>query len=179
MPDAGEAIPRNRARYLALLQGRPAPLWAEPYWSAAFISWLFAAAGVDAVEFAPSASHARYLDHLDALAAAYPATAPFLPRDPRLYAPVPGDLACRDRSPRPLAHWSERAGERGQFRPMHCDLVVAAAPGVVEAVGGNVTDAVTRVLWPADAAGRVLAPLLVIMENRLGRLPPWSAEGRS
>jgi hypothetical protein len=58
---------------------------------------------------------------------------------------------------------------------MHCDIVVSAGPGIVEAVGGNVADAVTLARWPADGEGRVLAPLLVVMENRLGRLPPWGS----
>ena len=174
VPDAGGAIPSNRTRYLAALRGEASDLWAEPFWSAAFVSWVMAGAGVDAVEFAPSASHARYLDHLDRLAEAFPAGAPFLPHDPIAYAPRPGDLACRDRSPRgALQRWSDRAAERDRFRPMHCDIVVGTGPGIVEAIGGNVADAVTLVRWPADAEGRVLAPLLVVMENRLGRLPPW------
>jgi hypothetical protein len=133
------------------------------------------ASGVDAPEFTPSASHANYLDHLGRLAEAFPVQAPFLPRDPASHAPQPGDLACRDRSEHgALQNWAERAAERGRFRPMHCDIVVATGQGVVEAVGGNVADAVTLVRWPADAQGRVLAPLLVIMENRLGRTPPWA-----
>ncbi|WP_424814249.1 DUF2272 domain-containing protein [Roseococcus sp. YIM B11640] len=180
VPNAEGAIPNNRPRYEAALRGeatRPA-LWAEPYWSAAFISWVMASAGVDAPEFAPDASHARYLDHLDALAAAWPGVAPFLPASPAVAAPAPGDLVCRDRSRRPLADWSGRALERGQFRPMHCDIVVATGPGVVEAVGGNVSDAVTLSRWPADEAGRLLPaegpPAVVIMQNRLGRTPPWS-----
>jgi hypothetical protein len=63
---------------------------------------------------------------------------------------------------------------------MHCDIVVAAGPGAVEAVGGNVADAVTRTRFPADAFGYLLqqpagAPAwFVVFENRLGRLPPWS-----
>ncbi|WP_207537880.1 DUF2272 domain-containing protein [Sabulicella rubraurantiaca] len=182
VPDAGDAIPRNRALYAGALRGEASPLWAEPYWSAAFISWLIGAAGVDSVEFAPSASHSRYLDHLDAVFAAYPTLAAFVPRDPAAYAPRTGDLLCRDRSRNALPYWGLRASERGQFRPMHCDVVVATAPGVVEAVGGNVEDAVTLVRVPADAAGRVLPnprPALVIMENRLGRLPPWNQENRS
>jgi hypothetical protein len=47
---------------------------------------------------------------------------------------------------------------------------------VVEAVGGNVRDAVTLARFPADEAGRLLRgerPFLVVMENRLGRTPPW------
>lgn len=184
VPNGEGAIPANRGRYAAVLRGEatsPA-LWAEPYWSAAFISWVMSAAGVDAPEFAPDAAHARYLDHLDALAAAWPGLAPFLPRDPAVYAPQPGDLVCRDRSRRPLAVWSERARERGQFRPMHCDIVVEAGPGIVEMVGGNVSDSVTLMRLEANAAGRLVPGefrAIVIMENRLGRTPPWSMEARS
>lgn len=177
VPQAGTAIPRNRALYARALGGEATPLWAEPFWSAAFISWLMGAAGVDQVEFAPDAAHARYLDHLDVLAATHPRLAPFIPRDPAAHAPEPGDLACFDRSRRPLASWADRAAERGQFRPMHCDLVVATGPGVVEMLGGNVNDMVTLHRAPADAAGRLLPTprrFLVIMENRLGRLPPWA-----
>ncbi len=104
-----------------------------------------------------------------------------MPREVSEYAPVAGDLVCADRSARPLRSWRDRAADGGRFRPMHCDIVVAAGPGVVEAVGGNVRDAVTRARFPADDAGRLL-PLppgnptwFAILENRLGRLPPWGA----
>ncbi len=180
VPQSAEAIPANRARYQRALAGEGgANLWAEPFWSAAFISWVIGAAGVDAPEFAPDAAHARYLDHLDALAEAYPAQAPFLPRDPAFHAPAPGDLVCRDRSSRPLRDWADRAAERGRFRPMHCDIVVHSAPGVVEAVGGNVSDSVALARWATDGEGRLLPdprPFLVIMENRLGRTPPFNLQ---
>ncbi|TCH99136.1 DUF2272 domain-containing protein [Roseococcus sp. SYP-B2431] len=184
VPNAEGAIPANRGRYAAALRGEAtAPaLWASPYWSAAFVSWVMASAGVDAPEFRPDAAHSAYLDHLDALAGAWPHLAPFLPRDSSVYAPQPGDLVCRDRSRRPLASWADRAAERGQFRPMHCDIVVATGAGAVEAVGGNVSDSVTLSRWEADGAGRLVPAqprALVIMENRLGRTPPWSPESRS
>ncbi len=177
VPQSGQAIPANRARYVRALTGAGGEnLWAEPFWSAAFISWVIGAAGVDAPEFVPDAAHSNYLDHLDALAAAWPARAPFLPRDPRTHAPAPGDLVCRDRSGRPLGDWAERGAERGRFRPMHCDIVLHASPGVVEAVGGNVRDTVALSRWATDGEGRLVPdprPFLVIMENRLGRTPPY------
>jgi hypothetical protein len=63
---------------------------------------------------------------------------------------------------------------------MHCDIVLSVAPGVVEAVGGNVLDAVTLTRFPAAPDGRLVpappgaAPIILVMESRLGRLPPWS-----
>jgi hypothetical protein len=177
------AIRDNRRRYAAALVGQsgagPA-LWAEPAWSAAFISWVFRSAGVDSREFPPSATHALYLDGLIAAARRYPATAPFLPHAPEEHAPRPGDLVCRDRSAAPLRHWTERLAEGGSIRPMHCDIVVATPPGAVEAVGGNVRDAVTLTRFPAGLDGRLLpappgrAPIVLVMQSRLGRLPPWS-----
>ncbi|WP_328734212.1 DUF2272 domain-containing protein [Falsiroseomonas selenitidurans] len=175
------AIRDNRPIYAAALSGMTSTaLWSEPAWSAAFISWVFRSAGVDAREFPPNATHSLYLDALMADAAAFPATAPFLPQAPEAHAPRPGDLVCLDRSRAPLGHWTQRRAEAGIPRPMHCDIVTAALPGVVEVVGGNVSDSVTLTRYPADAAGRLLpappggTPVLVVMESRLGRLPPFA-----
>jgi hypothetical protein len=183
LPDDEGAVARNRPLYASALAGQApgAALWQEPFWSAAFVSYVLRGAGVDAREFPPSASHAAYVDALIADALRFPATAPFLPRPPAEYAPRPGDLLCADRSPRaPIADWRQRLAEAGRFRPMHCDIVVEASPGGVAAIGGNVLDAVTRTRFPTDAFGRLLPPLpgaplpFAVFENRLGRLPPWS-----
>jgi hypothetical protein len=166
VPEGGAgAIRRNRDLYA---QGA-ANVWEEPYWSAAFISWLMAAAGIDRAEFRPDASHSRYLDHLDEVASAWPALAPFVVLEAATAAPEAGDLVCRDRSPRPLLAWSQRAAERGQFRPMHCDLVVATGPAVIEVVGGNVSDAVTLNRLEASADGRLPPDWLVVVRNRIPR----------
>ncbi len=184
-PDEDGAIRRNRDLYGAALAGEPrgAGLWRNPAWSAAFISYVMQRAGVDAREFRPTASHAFYLDHILKDAADYPDQAPFIPHLPDIYAPAVGDLVCADRSRDPISRWTQRAADQGHFRPMHCDLVVAVAPGVVEAIGGNVADAVTRTRFPTDAQGRLLpnpaggAVWFGVFENRLGRLGPWSSPG--
>jgi hypothetical protein len=181
-------VARNRRRYEALMAGERPPrgsLWGDTAWSAAFVSWVFVSAGVDAREFPPSATHAFYLDALISDSRLYPDTAAFLPHAPEDHAPRPGDLLCIDRSRRPLSHWTERALDNGRARPMHCDIVVRTALGVVEAVGGNVQDSVTLTRFPADTVGRVLPapswapPIVVVMESRLGRLPPWTAVSAS
>jgi hypothetical protein len=182
VPDDEGAIATNRTLYAAALAGAPggAALWQEPYWSAAFISYVLGAAGVDRREFPPSAAHSDYVDALIRDALAFPATAPFLPRSPAELAPRPGDLLCADRGRTPIRDWRDRIADAGRFRPMHCDIVVATGPGVVEAVGGNVLDSVTRTRFPADIAGYLLPrpagepAWFAIFENRLGRLPPWS-----
>lgn len=188
-PDEGGAVARNRARYAALLgagpgTARPGAVWSEPAWSAAFVSWVMRSAGVDGREFPGSAAHAFYLDGLLADARDFPDAAPFVPHGWGGRAPGPGDLVCADRSRAPLADLRERRAEAGRFRPMHCDVVVRAAPGAVEAVGGNVADAVTLTRYAADPeTGRLLPrppgePVGVgVVENRLGRLPPFAVAG--
>jgi hypothetical protein len=182
VPDDEGAIERNRNLYAAALRGEAdgGRLWRYPAWSAAFISYVMLRAGVDTREFRPSASHAFYIDHLLKDAADFPATAPFIPRSITEYAPRTGDLICADRSRNPITDWRQRAADEGRFRPMHCDIVVATAPGVVEAIGGNVADAVTRTRFAADADGFLLpnppgSPVwFAVFENRLGRVGPWA-----
>ncbi len=182
LDDDEGAVARNRPLYRAALAGRSegATLWQEPFWSAAFVSYVMRAAGVDRAEFPPAAAHAAYVDALVGNALRFPAAAPFLPHGPAERAPRPGDLICADRGGRPpLRHWRERLADGGRYRPMHCDIVVGAAPGVVEAIGGNVRDAVTLTRFPADASGYLLpqaqgTPVwFAVFENRLGCLPPW------
>jgi len=181
VPEDEGAVARNRPLYVAALAGAAGgeALWQEPYWSAAFISYVMRAAGVDAREFPPSAAHSTYVDAMIRDAERFPATAPFIPHSPREYAPQPGDLLCADRSRTPITDWRQRAADDGRFRPMHCDIVVTVRPGRVEAIGGNVLDAVTRTRFPADAYGYLLPPppgapvWFAVFENRLGRLPPW------
>lgn len=175
VPDEDGAVARNRARYRAGSER----LWSEPAWSAAFISYVMRAAGVDAREFPPSAAHAFYIDAMIADAARFPDLAPFIPQEPELYAPRIGDLICADRSDAPLRSWRERAADHGRFRPMHCDIVVRVRPGQVEAIGGNVRDAVSLARFPTDASGALLPrpqgdpAWFAVFENRLGRLPPF------
>jgi hypothetical protein len=181
LDDDGGAVARNRQLYAAALSGRPEgeALWREPPWSAAFVSFVLRGAGVDRREFPPNAAHGAYVDALVRDAERFPALAPFVPREPGLYAPRPGDLACADRGPDPITHWRQRAADNGRFRPMHCDIVTETGFGFVLAIGGNVQDAVTRTRFPADAAGYLLpqppgSPVwFAVFENRLGRLPPW------
>ena len=152
-------------------------LFAYPAWSAAFVSHVMRQAGLGHSDFPAASAHARYIDTLLARAAVDPEHAAFWPQDPLAVVPQPGDLLCADRSPRPLLHWTDRLAEPGAHRPMHCDVVISAAPGLVEAVGGNVRDAVALRRFPADAEGRALqAPygepaFFLLLENRLGTRP--------
>ncbi|UPG71985.1 DUF2272 domain-containing protein [Roseomonas gilardii subsp. gilardii] len=197
-----EAVPGNRgvarqhqrlhdALMLAMAQDGQEPvepaisLWAYPFWSAAFISYVMEQAGIGEADFTPSARHAAYIDGLLARASWDPEGAAFRPRAPEEYAPQPGDLLCADRSTgNQLLSWAERMAETGAFRPMHCDVVVSGQPGLVQAIGGNVRDAVVLRRLPADEKGRVKpapygeAGFFVVFENRLGQRGMARHEGR-
>ena len=177
VPEGRGIITRNRALFRAGYEGQ----WQQDAWSAAFISFVMQKAGIDAREFTPSAAHGTSIDGMIADAREFPHQAPFIPHRWQDRVAAPGDLLCADRSRRPLTHWRERAADQGRFRPMHCDIVIRNHHGRVEAIGGNIQDAVTMARFPTDRRGILLpappgAPQwFAIFENRLGRLPPWHA----
>ena len=133
-------------------------------WSAAFISYVMRIAGaVGGFPYSPS--HHTYIDaawqmsHGQATGwdvSAYPIDQ---------YAPVPGDLICTSRTPRPL-RYADLPG--GDF-PAHCDIVVAQAPGLLSVLGGNVDDAVTMKHVPVTDDGRLGA----FTDQPLDSRYPW------
>lgn len=151
-----EPAPEGEAPIVALPED--IATYARPAWSAAFVTAVARAAGIPESDLPPATAHARYVDAVLARALAAPEDAAFLPFAPGERAPRPGDLLCSDRAPVPLAHWSLRLAARGRFRPMHCDIVVGAAAGRVDLVGGNVRDLVLLRRLPADAGGHLLPP---------------------
>jgi len=165
----GEATACTAAELAA---GGRSTLWGCQPWSAAFVSFVLRATGIDAAEFPPAAAHWQYVDALIRQGDQWGARATFLAREPDEYAPAPGDIVCADRSRRPLASLAARRAELGTGRPMHCDIVAAVGPGEVVAIGGNVAQAVTAVRYATDAAGRLRRngpAWFVVFENRMGR----------
>ena len=114
----------------------------EP-WSAAFVSWLARSAGLPPEEFPATVLHWDYIERFLGARGGER----FVARDPRAYAPRVGDLVCISRSSAVVDFASLRRG------PYHCDLVVAAAAGAIEVVGGNVGDAVALARFAADERG--------------------------
>ncbi|MCS6853738.1 MAG: DUF2272 domain-containing protein [Elioraea sp.] len=182
VPGQGDVLARNRTR-LRLLQSGMVPEaapWTDRPWSAAFLSFLLRSAGYDATDAPSSEAHWVLVDHLIARHARFPGRAPFAPHPPNARAPQPGDLLCatRDAARGRYARPEHRAAEAGRPMPMHCDVVVGVREGVVEAIGGNLGDAVRLVLLPAGADGRLVAApaaappppaWFVLFENRSGR----------
>lgn len=105
-------------------------------WSAAFVSWVMAEAGVPADEMPASTTHAGYLRAAIAGAGkghwrAYP---------PAGYAPRPGDLICATRAGQTIAKFDVIPARA----TLHCDIVVLAGGGRLESIGGNVRNSVTK-----------------------------------
>jgi len=137
-----------------------------PPWSAAFISALMRRAGFGEREFAFSDTHADYVVAArDGRRSAYEAV-------PTPATAQPGDLICATRQVHPGdAMPATLAAVRGGAgaTAMHCDLVVAvdAAANRLDAIGGNVQQAVARSRVTLDAQGRV--------NGTLNASRPWVA----
>lgn len=132
-------------------------------WSAAFVSWDIASAGVPRDLFCPDQRHTIYVERL--VERARRPGAAFVPHRPDARAPQVGDIICasRDGSGTTLDNLNRGAG--------HCDIVVEVGAGWVAAIGGNVDDSVTRSVFPLDLRG-VLSPIsgrpvFTVIENRL------------
>jgi len=132
-------------------------------WSAAFISWDIASAGVPRDLFCPDSRHTIYVERL--VERARRPGAALIPRRPDERAPQVGDLICASRagSGTTLDNLNRGAG--------HCDIVVEVKPGWVAAIGGNVGDSVSRSVFPLDGNGFLSPisgrPVFTVIENRL------------
>jgi len=124
-------------------------------WSAAFISWLARGAGFAPAEFPATVLHwdyiERFLDPRDGDR--------FVARDPTRYAPRVGDLVCVARASYAAPAFATEVDGFARLKrgPYHCDVVVAANAGEIEAIGGNVSDTLALVRLPVDARGLLVA----------------------
>jgi hypothetical protein len=122
-------------------------------WSAAFVSWLARSAGFTPDDFPATVLH---WDYIERFMRPRPTDA-FETRDPARHAPVVGDLVCNARGAPDAAARSTGLVPFGSLRrgAYHCDLVVAAQPGEVQVIGGNVSDVVALSRVPTTADGRL------------------------
>jgi hypothetical protein len=139
-------------------------------WSAAFISWVMLRAGVPPYQFRPTIAHWVYLSQ--AIEEAVMPGRWFVPQRVTDYSPRPGDLICSSRGPR-------RPGMVGGYTSpgmlrgtnTHCDLVIATDGRLLEAIGGNVRNSVSKISVELDAQGRLRdvprRPWFMILQNRL------------
>ncbi len=130
-------------------------------WSAAFISYVMRIAGANE-RFPYSPNHWTYVN------AAASGTSPILrARDLRQYAPKLGDLVCYGRGRSTGMRFTDLPST--SFWPGHCSMVVAATPGTISVIGGNVDDAVTLTHVPVGPDGLLSDPDGHLLDSRY----PW------
>lgn len=142
----------------------------EQPWSAAFVSWVMATAGVPKDRFPPAEAHWIYLSHIIRNADAPGAS--FVPRSIRDYTPRPGDLICASRGSSTIPQLAELPPlEVIENSKLHCDIVVARRGRTLEAIGGNVRNSVSKNILKLDRNGHLRPtprrPWFLIIENRL------------
>jgi hypothetical protein len=116
-------------------------------WSAVFVSYVMRMAGAGG-RFPYTATHADYIN----AARLNPGRFAVAER-PDSYAPQRGDLICLWRR-RPLRFDDLPAGRFAS----HCDIVVAARPGLLDVVGGNLENSVALRHIPVAPDGRLAGP---------------------
>lgn len=122
-------------------------------WSAAFISWLAQGAGFTPQQFPRTVLHWDYIERFLQSGNGQG----FVARDPLIYAPRVGDLVCNARNDGVRPDFSQQVNGFSALKrgPYHCDLVVGREADRLEAIGGNVGDAVSMTWLPLAADGRL------------------------
>lgn len=166
LEDEGEAVQRIALYWRAVgrdLNGADC----DQAWSAAFISYLMAAANLSPQQFAPSDVHFTYLSFLQQRERQ---SAPaFALRPAATTAIAPGDLICAPRG----ANAATTLDDIRPGLPGHCDLVVEvhAEQGWAGVIGGNVFNSVSESLIPIDARAIAIPvsmrPWFVVAKNLL------------
>jgi hypothetical protein len=157
-PGGAGGIQRHTCPLTDQCEARWSPEWGAPHWtpawSAAFISAVLRRAGFSESEFRFGKSHADYVvaarDHLTSAHDVVPTPA----------IALPGDLICALREGARIGPTEIDRITAGETpTPMHCDLVVRVdfAARRLEAIGGNVQQAVSRSTVELDEQGRVAA----------------------
>ena len=138
-------------------------------WSAAFISWLMTMAGVPAEDFPPAAAHWVYVSYL--IRHADSPSSRFMPHTIDTYRPKPGDLICASRGvPAPAWFYPPVQSDLSAPVPLHCDLVINRQGRILQAIGGNVRNAVSESILTLDSDGHLQPtpqrPWFIVIENR-------------
>jgi len=142
----------------------------EQAWSAAFVSWVMATAGVPKERFPPSEAHWIYLAQI--IRNADGPEPSFVPRPIHDYTPRPGDLICASRGASITPPFVQPPFlETIEHTKLHCDIVVGKHGRTLEAIGGNVRNSVSKNILKLDRKGHLQPiarrPWFLVIENRL------------
>lgn len=130
-----------------------------PAWSAAFISYVMRVSGAGS-RFPYTPLHADYIN------AAARSEGVLDAERPETYPPQPGDLICLGRAGAEAMRFDNLPSPRFFG---HCDLVVAAGPGQLSVIGGNVSAGVTMKHVPTTPTGTLADPAGTVVDGRY----PW------
>jgi hypothetical protein len=161
--NAGHVYDRWTGKHDASGRRFPPARDADYAWSAAFISYVMRMAGAGP-RFPYAADHAHYIDYAWHAAQGEIPHPLLLAEDPRDYAPRLGDLICAGRDRASTMRYRDLPSDG--FFPAHCAIVVGGAPGVVDAIGGNVDDEVALTHVPVTASGMLDQPDGSIVDPR-------------
>jgi hypothetical protein len=134
-------------------------------WSAAFISYVMRVAGAG-LRFPYSAAHADYINAARQVSLGQTNYWAVSAQPPDTYAAQPGDLICMGRGKSGSLTFADLPA--ASF-PSHCDIVVAARPGELTVIGGNVDDTVTEKHIPTTNDGLLVQPGGGVVDQRY----PW------
>jgi len=117
---------------------------------------------VPAALFPPSGLHSDYLRAI-AKSGDEP-DARFVLRDAKLFRPRPGDLICATRAGASIPAYNQIP----DGTTMHCDLVVRNDGGMLESIGGNVRNSVSKTVRAAGPDGLLPRdrPWVLVVEDR-------------
>ena len=119
-------------------------------WSSAFISFVMSTAGNPfGIPFIKSSAHNKYIREYIANRKEGRLNAAFVGYRISEVSPKVGDLVCYGRE-------GQGGYDATNSYKGHCDIVVAKRPGEIEAIGGNVSDSVTKRILSTDKKGRLI-----------------------
>ena len=163
--DAGSRMAGWTGKHDEAGQEFPAAADGQYAWSAAFVSYVMRVAGAGE-RFPYSGTHADYIDAAREASLGQASGVALSAERPEAYAPQPGDLVCLGRGHSQAMRFDDLPA--APF-PGHCDIVVAAEPGMLTVIGGNVDDAVTEKHVPVTQDGLLAAPGGTVVDGRY----PW------
>jgi Uncharacterized protein conserved in bacteria (DUF2272)/Fungal chitosanase of glycosyl hydrolase group 75 len=146
-------------------------------WSAAFVSYVMKKAGAKD-SFPYSSAHYTYITHAIRNKKDENLNAPFVGYKITEYSPQIGDLVCAPRSrdtdsvnyDNALTYLNS-SGEK--FFSSHCDIVVAIGNNMIDVIGGNVSNSVTKSVLNTDK-GKLLInsgrKWITVIKNNLAHL---------
>lgn len=132
-------------------------------WSAAFISACIKEAGGYS-GFKYSAAHSRYV-HQSIRRKIENKSGPFWGEKISAVKPQIGDLVCRSRTSRRITY---DYASKNEYYKSHCDIVIRVMTDHVSAIGGNLSNSVSRVTYPLDSRGFLKSEggVYALMSNR-------------